>query len=63
MSRLYSSPEVTSLESLALNCPNLEPSMLSIADAMGATQARRACAPNRSAVEFHTDFAVRRSQQ
>jgi hypothetical protein len=53
MSRLYSSPEVSSLEALAL-----------LVDVIVTAQARHeSSVPNRRAVKFRANFAVYRSQQ
>jgi hypothetical protein len=59
-----------SLEIIGLELPNpwivqtLDYRCHRLFDVIVAAQARHAsCAPNRRAVEFHADFAVRRSQQ
>src|SRR6267142_3202851 len=59
MSCLYSSPEVTNLELLAALVISLR---LSWSWSLGPMR-HTSRAPNRSAVRFHTDFAIRRSQQ
>ena len=59
MSRLYSSPEVTSVDLLALDYPSLE---LSSSWSLHAER-HASRAPIRSATQFQTNFAVRRGQQ
>jgi hypothetical protein len=64
MSCLYSSPEVTNLELLAALVISLRLSWSWLSWSWSLGPMRHASrAPNRSAVRFHTDFAIRRSQQ
>src|ERR1700687_764160 len=59
MSRLYSSPEVTSLESLVLSLEVIGPGWSS----PWSLRPVRSRTPNRSEIQFHTEFTVRRGQQ
>ena len=69
MSCLYSSPEVTSVELLVLKSIALKLQALKL-HALDCRRHRRLARsgtpharPDRGAVRFHTDFAVRRRQQ
>jgi hypothetical protein len=63
MSCLYSSPEVTSVELLAVKLIALKLQALNCRHRRLVRSGTPHARPDRSAVRFHTDFAVRRRQQ
>jgi len=63
MSCLYSSPEVTSVELLVLKSIAVKLQALDCRHRRLARSGAPHARPDRGAVRFHTDFAVRRRQQ